>query len=64
MSKLEKRDRTAYYPDSQEFDKLFCRLCRRYGKCPGGGEEMLTCRALIDWGLWDRFCRKDYNYGL
>ena len=51
--------KTVYDLEDEDFAKLFCEQCREYGACPRADKKMLSCKALIDSGLWDRYCRKN-----
>ena len=50
--------KTVYDLEPEDFLTLFCKACREYGNCLSIEIQVLTCKALVDSGLWDRFYRR------
>ena len=50
--------KTVYELDRETFEKLFCRPCKEYPKCPRGDLKVKGCQLLVDSGLYDSCLRK------
>ena len=50
--------KTVYDLEREDFEKLFCALCRQHQSCLRDDKTIHGCKAIIDSGIWDRFYRK------
>ncbi len=51
--------KTVYDLELEDFAKLFCERCRECAECSRDDRKTHVCRALVDSGLWDAYCRKN-----
>ena len=58
MSLKDLRGKTVYDLEPEDFMKLFCWRCRNSPDCPKDDRKMLSCKVVLDSGLWDKFYRK------
>lgn len=49
--------KTVYDLEPEDFEKLFCRLCR-YQDCERSFKDMSACQLLVDTGVWDNLYRR------
>lgn len=52
------RDKSVYELEPEDFEVLFCKLCLEYKGCPRDEKKVLSCKAFVDSGLWDKYQRK------
>jgi hypothetical protein len=50
--------KTIYDLEPDDFDKLFCRMCKEKSKCDQDFKTINVCQQLIDSGIWDSLYRK------
>ena len=51
--------KTVYDLELEDFEKLFCHRCQEYNECPKDEKKILSCKLIVDSGVWDQFYRKD-----
>ena len=51
--------KTIYDLEIEDFEKLFCQRCQDYEHCSRDEKKILSCKAFIDSGLWDKFYRNN-----
>ena len=59
MSLKDLKGKTVYELEREDFLKLFCEQCHECQDCPKDDKKILSCKAFVDSGLWDKFYRKD-----
>ena len=51
--------KTVYDLEPEDFEKLFCSLCRFYAEdCERSFKSMSICQFLVDSGVWNKLYRK------
>ena len=50
--------KTVYDLEREDFEKLFCQLCKEYPQCLRDELTLKGCKLLVDSGLYDRCLRK------
>ena len=58
MSLKDLSGKTVYDLEREDFEELFCKQCQECQDCPKDDKKILSCKALVDSGLWDKFYRK------
>ena len=50
--------KTVYDLAPEDFDKLFCGLCKEKPRCDRDFKTINICQQLVDSGIWDILYRK------
>ena len=57
MSLKDLSGKTVYDLEPEDFDKLFCQVCKEKFRCDQDPKTMNICQQLIDAGIWDSLYR-------